>query len=106
MTREAFRHTKNHAFDWDDEKHEWNLEERGFGFDVAALIFEGITVETEDKRKDYGETRIQAIGEVDGEILFVVYTDRGDVRRIISARLAEEHEVEEWARKVKNRRGG
>lgn len=94
------------TFDWDDEKHEWNLTERGFGFDVASLIFDGITVEKEDKRRNYGEKRIQAIGEVDGEILFVVYTDRDDVRWIISARLAEEHEVEAWERKARSRRGG
>ena len=51
-------------FDWDPAKHEANLTkpDRGFGFDFAALIFEGDTIEIEDARKDYGETRIQAIG--------------------------------------------
>ena len=94
------------VFDWDDGKSDWNLAMRGFGFDVAALIFDGVIVETEDRRKRYGEKRMQAIGEVDGEILFVVYTDRGDVRRIISARLAEEHEAAAWTRKAKSRRDG
>ena len=28
-------------FDWDAEKHERNVAERGLGFDLAALIFEG-----------------------------------------------------------------
>lgn len=93
-------------FDWDDDKDEWNRAERGFGFDVAALIFDGITVEAEDRRKDYGEKRMQAIGEVDGEILFVVYTDREPYRWIISARLAEDDEVERWTRKARSRRGG
>lgn len=94
------------AFDWDDDKSDWNLVERGFGFDVAALIFDGITWEAEDTRRDYGEKRMQAIGEVDGEVLFVVYTDREPYRWIISARLAEEDEVELWRRKLKSRRGG
>lgn len=93
-------------FDWDDDKDEWNRVDRGFGFDFAALIFNGITWETEDRRKDYGEKRIQAIGEVDGEILFVVYADREPYRWIISARLAENEEVELWQRKRKSRRGG
>lgn len=83
-------------FGWDDAKHERNLRERGFGFDFAALIFEGRTLERVDARRLYDETRVQAIGAVDGRVLFVVYTDRGDVRRIISARDADRRERELW----------
>jgi len=43
-------------------------------------------------RKDYGEQRVQAIGKVEGDSLFVVYTWRGAIRRIISARLANRSE--------------
>ena len=46
--------------------------------------------------KDYGEARVRAIGEADGLVLHVVFTDRGDVRRIISARLASRKERERW----------
>jgi uncharacterized DUF497 family protein len=56
------------------------------------LIFEGPVLERNDVRKDYGEQRIQAIGKVDGDSLFVVYTWRGATRRIISARLANRSE--------------
>ena len=85
-------------FDWDPAKHEANLSaaDRGFGFDFAALIFDGETIEIEDTRKDYGETRMQAIGEADGIVLFVVYTDRDDVRWIISARKADRKERRAW----------
>lgn len=85
-------------FDWDPAKHEGNLArpDRGFGFDFAALIFESETIETEDTRRDYGERRIQAIGEADGEVLFVVYTDRGGTRWIISARKADRKERKAW----------
>jgi uncharacterized protein len=44
----------------------------------------------------YGEGRIQAIGRVGDDILFVVYTDRGDARHIISARLANRKERRLW----------
>jgi len=39
-----------------------------------------------------GELRFNAIGLVDGRMLFVTYTMRSDVVRIISARGAEPHE--------------
>jgi uncharacterized protein len=37
-----------------------------------------------------------AIGEVDNVVMVVVYTDRGEVRRIISARQASKKEREIW----------
>ena len=83
-------------FDWDQAKHEWTLAQRGFGFDFAALVFECETVERVDDRFEYGEIRIIAIGEVEGFVLTVVYTDRGDVRWIISARLASRKERKLW----------
>ncbi len=83
-------------FEWDASKSERNRDERGFGFDVAALIFEGDTIEWKDDRQDYGEQRIRAIGESDGLVLHVVFVDRGDVRRIISARIANRKERSTW----------
>ena len=68
----------------------------GFGFDFAALIFEGDIMEWPDDRYDYGEHRVRAIGQADGIILHLVYVDRGDVRRIISARLANRKERSQW----------
>ena len=82
--------------DWDLGKSERNRQERGFGFDFAALVFEGGTIEWPDDRLDYGEARVRAIGEADGLVLHVVFTDRGDIRRIISARLASRKERDRW----------
>jgi putative transcriptional regulator len=65
-------------FKWDDAKSQRTLEERGFSFEYAARIFLGPTLEREDDRREYGEVRVQAIGQVADDILFVVYTDRGD----------------------------
>ena len=83
-------------FEWDEEKSRRTLNERGFGFDYAARIFLGPTLEKPDDRRNYGEVRVQAIGQVDDEILFVVYTDRGNARHIISARLASRKERKSW----------
>ncbi len=83
-------------FDWHDLKSARNLEERGFGFDFAALIFFGRVLAMIDDRADYGEVRVKAIGEVDTTVLVVIYTDRDDVRWIISARLANKKERALW----------
>jgi uncharacterized protein len=83
-------------FEWDDTKSRRNLLERGFGFDHAATIFIGPTIESEDNRRDYGEILIQAIGNAGDDILSVVYSDRGNFRRIISARLANRKERKLW----------
>jgi uncharacterized protein len=89
------------VFTWDPRKSHANLEERGFDFEFASLIFRGATLETEDRRKVYGERRWVAIGVTDGLHLTVVYTDRSGtqdqfVRRIISARRSNKREREAY----------
>ena len=79
-------------FEWDEDKSEANLRNRGFDFAYAALVFDGPILEIDDERENYGVRRIQVIGRVDDDVFFVVYTWRGDVRRIISARLANRRE--------------
>jgi uncharacterized DUF497 family protein len=45
-------------FEWDAEKGEANVTEREFDFAFASLIFDGPTLEKQDRRKDYGEVRM------------------------------------------------
>ena len=86
-------------FEWDAAKSDANLPDRGFDFDFefASLIFNGPTLEREDRRKDYGERRVVATGIADGIHLTVVYTDgQGSdeqiLRRIISAHRSNRRE--------------
>jgi uncharacterized protein len=79
-------------FEWDRTKSAANLRQRGFDFAYAVGIFDGPTLEMDDDRADYGERRVMAIGRVNEDILFVVYTWRGEVRRVISARQANRKE--------------
>lgn len=81
-------------FEWDEQKRETNLEKHGVDFEDAKLIFSGQTVEIPDNRHNYGEHRIGAFGEVKNNVFFVVYTQRGEKRRIISARKAGTNERE------------
>jgi uncharacterized DUF497 family protein len=83
-------------FEWDEIKSERTRRERGVGFDAAIGIFEGRVVQWEDERRDWGEIRIVAVGVANGRFLTVVYTDRGERRRIISARVSRETERERW----------
>lgn len=83
-------------FDWNDANSEKSYDERGFGFDFAAQIFFGRVLTQIDDRQDYGEVRVRAIGEVEGLVLVVIFTDRDDVRWIISARLANRKERALW----------
>lgn len=71
--------------DWDDQKDAWTRQERGFGFAEAGRSFDGFVVEWEDRRQDYGESRMTAVGRVGDRFVTVVYVDRDGIRRIISA---------------------
>jgi uncharacterized DUF497 family protein len=79
-------------FEWDETKSLANAKTRGLPFEIAMALFDSPTLESPDRRRDYGERRVKAIGRVAGRVLVCVHTDRGPVRRIISLRAAERRE--------------
>jgi hypothetical protein len=84
-------------FTWDARKNRANVERHSIAFEDAVRIFEGPTLEKADDRYDYGETRVYAIGMVNGIELTVIYSDRpANERRIISAWKAQKHEREAY----------
>lgn len=61
---------------------------------LAACIFNDVNrIEVYDAKHSDTEARYYTIGRV-GDVLFVVYTDRGEVFRLISARFATKREEE------------
>lgn len=93
-------------FEWDEAKRLANLEKHGVDFRVAAFIFEGPVCEAPDGREDYGEERLKAVGR-DGEATYiVVYTWRGERRRIISAWKAGRHERQQYEKLLAGRSEG
>lgn len=88
---------------WDERKRASNLAKHDIDFPAAARIFDGPVLEAPDDRRDYGELRIKAYGEVEGRVLCVIYTWRHGERRIISARKANRDETQAY-RKVRARR--
>ena len=79
-------------FSWDESKRRVNWQLRKVDLLEAALIFEDPeVVESVDPRIDYGERRIQALGQVDGTFYVVAYTWRGRTRHLITAWKVGEH---------------
>lgn len=83
-------------FEWDTIKNQRNIEKHGIDFIDAVRIFEHPTLTIVDNRRDYGEKRIAATGTVEDVILYVVYTIRDSVLRIISARRANRRERKKY----------
>ena len=76
-------------FEWDDSKAEDNYSQHGVDFvDATRVFLDPNRIERLDTSRDYGEDRYQTIGFVEDAILFVVYTERGERLRLISARRA------------------
>ena len=68
------------------------LAERGLDFADAEMVFEGVTLEVEDTRKEYGEQRILCFGLLAGRMIVVGYTPRGADRHVFSMRKANDRE--------------
>ena len=77
---------------FDPAKRLRTLEQRGLDFLDAETVFAGPTIEVPDRRRDYGEVRIVCVGWLRGRAVIVVYTERNDIRHIISMRKANERE--------------
>ena len=84
------------GFEWDENKSEATSAQRALGFEAASRVFNEIYLEREDTREDYGERRFIATGEVDGDVVTVVWTPRGNQRRIVSAWPASNRERREY----------
>ena len=80
--------------EWDESKNEINKRIHKVAFEDAQYVFADVErLERLDRSEGNtsGEERWQTIGKV-GDILLVVYTERGDVKHIISARKASKKE--------------
>ena len=75
-------------FEWDEEKNTANIKKHGIDFEDAIRVFEDDDrIEIYDAAHSGEEDRYNTIGMVN-DVLFVVYTERRETIRIISARPA------------------
>ena len=74
------------------KKRDKALKERGLDFARVVEVFNGHHFTGEDSREDYSETRYITVGKLDDRMVVMTWTPRGEARRIISMRKANERE--------------
>lgn len=84
-------------FEWDSDKSDECFGRRGFDFHFACRVFSSPNYfEDVDEAHDEFEDRWLRIAPVDGILLTVVYVERGQRLRIISARRATVREKQDY----------
>ena len=79
-------------FEWDDEKNKINFAKHGIDFETAMLVFNDLQrIEIYDMEHSKEEDRYNTIG-MGNDVIFVVYTERKENIRLISARIATKTE--------------
>ena len=82
-------------FEWSEQKNRQNRKKHRIDFQTAALVFaDENRIEYYDIQHSENEDRYITIGAINGivTVLFVVYTEKENRVRIISARKANEAE--------------
>ena len=83
-------------FEWDDVKAEKNWKKHKVRFETAVEVFlDEYAYDEYDELHSDDEDRIKIVGKVEN-ILTVVYTERGERNRIISARRATKKEEKDY----------
>lgn len=81
-------------FEWDEHKNAENRKKHGVDFrDILPAFLDPNGLYVPDQYPD--EERWDLIALVN-KVFFVVYTERGDVTRIISARCATRSEIDDY----------
>jgi uncharacterized protein len=94
MAKEDLEFIAPVGFEWNDHKSRANLLKHGIDFDGASEVFyEPIILRQSDRNN---EERWIAIGSLEDRLITVVFTQRADVIRIISARRARKNEEREY----------
>ncbi|MDK8871509.1 BrnT family toxin [Paracoccus sp. SSJ] len=78
--------------DWDEQKRERTLQERGLDFASVAHADWDAALTVEDSRTDYGETRFVSLVPVENRLCVVAWCWRGQKLRVISLRKANARE--------------
>ena len=86
--------------EFDSDKRDRTLAERGLDFARAWEVFASRHFTAEDIREDYSEPRYITAGMLDGRMVVMVWTPRGEARRIISMRKANEREQARYAHRL------
>lgn len=86
--------------EFDSGKRAKTIAARGLDFARAGEVFAGRHFTGEDTREDYSEPRYITVGKLDGRMVVIVWTPRGESRRIISMRKANDREQARYAHRL------
>lgn len=81
---------------YDPVKNEKNIAERGISFKQVAEFDWSSALIVEDTRKNYGESRFQALGLIGKRLHVLVFTPRAGQVHVISLRKANRREVKRY----------
>ncbi|MDV6346796.1 BrnT family toxin [Nitrosomonas sp. Is35] len=81
---------------FDPAKDAVNITKHGVSMALASELDWESAQLWQDTRMEYGEVRIIALALIETRLFYVVFTDRGDYRRIISLRKANAREIKRY----------
>jgi uncharacterized DUF497 family protein len=81
---------------WTEAKRAKTLQERGLDFARAAEVFGGLHVARPTHGGKSNESRFVTAGFLDGRLVVMVWTPRGETRHVISMRFAHAKEQKLW----------
>jgi len=84
--------------EFDPAKDAVNRDKHGISLGEAARIDWDTAAIWPDRRFDYGENRMRCLGYLGLRLHYVAFVDRGEIRRIISLRRANDREEKLYAR--------
>ena len=73
-----------------------NVSKHGLSLAEAAKLDWDNALIWQDTRRDYGETRMVALGAIGARLYCAIYVDRETSRRIISLRKANQKEFDKY----------
>ena len=87
-------------FLFDPDKDKLNLVNHALSLSFAEKLVWGEAYVWVDPRYPYDELRMIGLVPEGNTLYYVAFVDRGDVRRIISLRLAERREVKKYVENI------
>jgi uncharacterized protein len=86
--------------EFDPEKRKQTLIHRGLDMADAELVLDSTNLTFPDLRNEYGEERFISIGLIEDRMVYVAWTLREGVHRIISMRKANDREQKKYGSRL------
>jgi uncharacterized DUF497 family protein len=89
-----------YRFEWDEAKAESNYRKHMVDFATARRAFydAGALIRYDEFSSEYNEDRFMLTGMAGGQLLTIIYTQRAETVRLISARKASRDEHDDYYR--------